>query len=668
MAELRRCLINKKNLLLLFILVLTNITFIFVQCNDTQKITKTGDELVEYIDSYQAYVDSTLENVDKMRILSSLGNKEDYITGNLDKTAKDFSAISGTQLEYGENRGVVIFSEFELTNLLLVGYGVYLIQIFTGEYRKGLSLLVFSTAGGRRKLGLQRIGILALGLTVAAAILYGSSWLTVAVRYPGMNPSRAIQSVPEFMKCTFMLSIGEYMLGVVLVKLLAAFVLSLILYACISLVRNVVAIIICGGLVLAEVLLYKLIIPTSIYNVFKYLNLYGLLGAGDGFRYYYNINLFNKPVTLLYAQLGFGLILMVVAVVLVLIGQGIRPIEFFSVFRQLIDKIARFVQRKKPVLNGFLWEGYKVLVSQFGLIIIAVVFYLAVSASVDTQYQDFRNWIEVDYYRQFAGPVTEEKLNEVRTLEAKYTKYYNNALKNLGNDGGSSGGTSSGSSSSGTKTSSQVQNEMAVNRYGALLDPLRNVLANMESSYEYSQKTGITVHLIEPFSYDMLIKYDNKTFQRNLLYCLIGVVLVFSGIMNYERASNTEMLLHTMPYGRKRIIRNKVLWVVIISLLFSLPIHLIQYYRIAQVFPFEHLDYAVQSVEMFRSFPIRISLRAFIIGMYTLRGLISTGGGIAVMYASRKCKTRVSCIAICTLVIMFVAFVMIAINNLIGGA
>lgn len=650
MAELRRCLLNKRNLLILLVLLLVNSSFIYMQCNDTQYITKMGAELDEYIEFYQSYIDSTLENARKMNTLSILGNQDTYVARNLKKTVDDFSAISGTELQVGENRGVVVFSKFELTDLLLAGYGIYLILAFTGEYRNGLSLLVFSLKGGRRKLGGQRLLILLAGIAVASVCLYGSNLLMVNAMYPGMNPHRPIQSVPEFMKCTFPINIDTYIILTILIKSLAAVAVSMLIYACVAIFRNMLAIVLGGGILVAQALAYKLIISTSAANAFKYLNLYALLCGGDGFRYYYNLNVFGYPVCLLNVQLIFmGLFILFMAV-LILIFSGVKPIENNSALVRMMDKIKRAWQIRKPLLPAFFWECKKILINQGGILIIAAIMYLAISASLSTNYRDYRNSAETMYYEQFGGTVTYEKLDEARKLEAKMSRYYNNAVKNLESIGDGS-------------NPSMSSSELAVSKYGFLLPALDKVLGNMESAYDYEQKTGKKIELIEPFAYDLLFSYDNKTFLRNLTFCLIGVILVFSAVMNYEKTSNMELMINTLPNGRKTVI-NKVIWVVVISIAFSLPIHMIQYFRIAEVLPFAHLGYVAQSLEMYRKLPFTVSIRAIIILMYIGRTLISVACGIGVMSVSKKCKTRISAITLC---IMALSIVVVIANVAIMG-
>lgn len=650
MQEWKRCLIQKKNLLLLCLLLMVNVAFVFAQCNDTQVITKQGEELEAYLAEYPDYVASTLENAEDMKLLGMLSDKESFAYRNVLQTVEDFSRMQEVRLQAGENRGVVIFSGLELTNFLLVGYGIYLVMLFTGEYKKGLSLLVFSTAKGRRSLGIKRVGILLAGLFFCAVLLYGSSLLTVCICYPGLNPARPIQSVPEFMKCTMSLSVGEYLVCYAVVKYLAAVVISLLLFGCIALFRNALATILAGLALLGEGLAYGMILPTADNNWLKFLNLFGILQGNDGFGYYLNLNFFGKPVALLSAQLGFLVFFLVLFMGISVYAQGKKAPEGIGWIRRLTDRILCFYQNHKPAMPGFFWEAHKILFSQRGLLILAVILYLAISASMKTQYGDFRSRAEMMYYKEYSGDVSAEKLKEAQKQEEKLTRHYNNAVKNVEKLEAAGGDENAGA---------LAISEMRIRELELKLPALRRILDNMESEVEYSTRTGNEVSIIEPFGYEMLLVTDVKTYQRNLLYCLICVILVFSGVMSVEKTSGTGLLLHSLPKGRKAVLCNKLIWVVILAMGVSLPIHLIQLVLIGKVIPFENLSQPVQSLQILRDFPFYITIRSYLIGLYTVRCLFSAGVGAAVMFLSSRCKNRVSCMALCMVLLMAGVFAVV---------
>lgn len=645
MAEWKRVLWSKKHVLLIGILLMMNVLFGYMQCNETQDISRTGEALEAYVEGYPDYIERTVEQAENMATLGLLSNRDSYLYRNIEKTVRDFTNLRHQVLEVGENRGVVLFGQFELTDFLLLGYGIYLILMFTGEYRKGLSLLVFSTPKGRGRLGVARLGILITGLFGMTLLLYGCNVALVNHMYPGMQVLRALQSIPEFQKCTFEISILEYLLFVVGIKYLACITACLLLYACISHFRGSGALVVFGGVFLGEMLLYYVLLPTSSLNYLKFLNVYALLKGNDGFLYYYNMNCFGRPVTLLFVQLLVCVVVSGIGFLLTIWGLQKKPFEGFSFLRRIADAWKRFIQGKKSVGTPFFWEGRKILVSQYGFFIILAVFYLALSSAVKTGYRDFRNQAEVKYYKEFAGPITEKKLKEINKLETKNTKYYNNSVKNrdkFNEEIRKAGGEVPDSVYSGL-----AEAERNIAKFEYLLPALRKVQEQMQTSYEYMQKTGKQLSLIEPFAYDMLLHLDYKTYARNLLYSFLGMILVLSGVMTVERTANMKLLLASQWGGRGRVLRNKILWTILLSIAISLPIHMIQFIRIGKVFPYMSVWEPIQSLPMLQQFPLQVSIRGYLILIYLYRSFLATLCGTAVLWISSRCKNRVNCIVIC---------------------
>ena len=55
------------------------------------------------------------------------------------------------------------------------------------------------------------------------------------------------------------------------------------------------------------------------------------------------------------------------------------------------------------------WELKKVLISQKGLVVFALLVYLAFSASMESNYMDFRSRYVTHWYEDYAGKIDEEK-------------------------------------------------------------------------------------------------------------------------------------------------------------------------------------------------------------------------------------------------------------------
>ncbi len=659
MAEFLRIYKNKTHMLLVVIILLVNGIFCFLQCNDTQEITKTGEELTAYLESYPEYVENTLENAKGLQVLSLFSKNNSFVFENIQKTVKDFEKMQKVRPVYGENRGIVALWGFELSDFLLVGYGIFLILMFTAEQKKGLCLLTFATINGRSKLCFWRLVILFLGLMGMSVLLYGSDLLVVCSQYPGVNFSRPIQSIPEFMKCTFLLSIGQYYVFWVGIKFLAACGICAFLYAIWGFIRNGFSMLLFLLVIVGEYFLNRFIGAASLWNPLKYLNLYALLRGQDCFRTYYNLNLWEKPVGIFTGQFTCVLGFLLGMFLLGLIGHSSKPLSGSSLWSRLWDSMVRFVQKHKPIYPAFLWEGRKIMVTQGGILIVGILFYLAFSATFQTDYLDFRNRLQSEYYEEYEGPITQEKLQAIRALEAKYTKRQGACQRNIERIRAQI----EELASNGMEIPSQVgaslsENEVAFRKYSIYLDGLRPVLQNAESAKEYMDEHNVVISLMEPHAYNMLLRDDVRTYHRNRLYGLICMILVFSGVMTYEKTSHMETILHTMPRGGKRLLLQKIGWIVFLSVALVLPLHLVQFIRIGQIIPYKNMQGLVQSLEILRSFPFEISIRTYLFLLYAYRCMIAIGAGLLVLLVGKKCRSRIGCLAVCFVCFLIPVFLL----------
>ena len=657
MQEFIRVIRNKKTILFALILLLVNVTFCLFQCNDSKEITLTDEALTEYLADYPEFLAETKDIVSNMQGISLFADKTAFARRNIEKTSRDYGALDGIVLESGENRGIVIYTRFQLTHFLVLGFLVYLVLRFQEEEKKGLQLLVRSTTRGRIPLLLWRVGILLFGAAAVSILLYGSTFIVVQLRYPGADLGRAIQSVPEFLKCTYKFTIGEYILFDIFSKALGAFLVGLLFYALSVLLAPVASLVVFLVVLLLEYIAYLTIVPTSALAGIKYVNLCAMLFGRDSILRYLNLNFFGRPVQLLTLQFWVtGLLILVLPVLSVFACAGNRARTVGGLSSRLDKMLAWFSRHRRPV-SGFTWEARKLLGKQKGLVILMLAAYLAYSASLESRYADLRNPYEMMWYEEFAGPITtdsvaamEQTMEDMETERIKRLEKIvkiKERMEKLGpND----------------PAMAYVSNELSYQEeklweVEMKIAGLTQVMPHAYSGLEYTLETGIELWLLEPYTYQLLLVNDNKTYERNRLYILLAVVAAFSGSMAYEYKAKMEPVLRT-SYRGKRTVVYKTLLVVFWSAITALGIHMIQFVQIGKVFPYHAMEYPVQSIECMRSFPFLVPIGTFLVLLYSWRCLYAVGMGILAMIVSRLVKDRVACIALCTAGILVPVFLM----------
>lgn len=636
MLELKRILWNGRTMLLFGILLLLHGIFFVFQCNGEKSITPVGEELTAHIDGYDDYMTSVQDNVTMMKENPLFSADDSFVYRNLIKTGEDYAKISDITPVEGENRGVMAVLQFTLSTFILLLVGVYIVLCFLAERQKGLYLLVRCTERGRTVLSLQRIGILCLGVFGAAVILYGTIFVISSVIFPGCDMGRPVQSIPELGSVIGHYSIGQYFALYVLRKAVGCLFACLLLYFCMSLFRSSFCVVAFFLLMLGEYALYAFIIPTGRWSVFKYINLYTYTFCGTDYAHYYNLNVFGKPMNIVGTSDWFVLIGTVV-MVLTCLFQYARQYPR-SEYRTLkvIEKLRVFVSRHKPSCSLMTWELKKVMFSQKGLFIMAILIYLAYSASVESNYMDFRSKYVTHWYEDFAGEITVESVQrmydtrtemeeDIARWQASVLRLQEDRMKNLmmGADTAMIDRLISG------LEDSILENERQITG-------LNVVLEQAEEGLAYSLKTGNTVMLIDSGAYELLLQNDKQTISRNYLYTLLTVVLVLSGIMACEKSSHMEMMLHSLYRGRAQTMVRKIVIMLAVCIVATLSIHLVQYFQIGEVLNFTDKEVLVQSIPCVRDFPLAITIGQYLYFIYGVRVVMSMLMGSTVMYLSSK--------------------------------
>lgn len=635
MAEISRVLLSRMTVTLFVFLLILNMLFAFAQCSSQRENTQT--------EGYDAFLESVQENADRMLLLGLLQKGESFASRNIKKTAADFRRLQAVKIEPGENRGIVTYANYHLNDVLILIFALYLVMQLRAEKKRGLHLLVRSTRRGRAWLAMVRIAIFLAGTAIACVALCAGSLCAVSLIYPGADWSRSIQSVPAYMKCAYDISIGTYLLRNVFGKICAAWLFGLLFYALSEFFLSALGILLFLGSQITFLVLYRLIIPTSRLAVLKFLNLYALLMGGGGFSDYINLNVFGRPIGVYDAQLLFIGIAVLLLVLLVFAECAFLPTQRKQPFAGQIETVQSWFSKRRRCPGIVVWEIRKVLLSQNALWILLLAVYLVFSASQEMRYVDLRNPYELRWYEVFEGELDAQKESrmqaQMEVLVAKKERYERAYERNQGylqkhlTEG----------KDTGSILAELGKLETAIREKKKEIAGLQRVMENAGWGLSLAKENGRKVHLIEPYSYQLLLFDDAKTTFRNTLYLMLAIVIGFSGVNTMEKTSHMQQLLHTQYRGRAHVLLSKVLLTALVAGGLALSIHMIQFVQIGNCFPYRYLDADVESIQGIRHILVPMSIRTYLILRYAGMSLAAAGAGLGMLLLGRFCRDRVSC-------------------------
>lgn len=637
--EIKRIFTSPKNILCFFICLFLACMFFVYECSIDKQITLQGEELTAYIESYPEFIASVQDNAENYGVISSM--QEGFPYENVLKTADDYGSLEGIELSHGENRGIVLFSDFLTADMLLAVLVVIIVSSLFEESKKGLGYLVRSTKYGRQHLFIQRMAAVVL-FSLAFTFLLCAGCMTISrIFFGSSDVSRALQSIPEFRLCSMHVTIAEYLLYTCLIKAFAAATIGMTLYLLSAVFDSIIAAAISIILVVTEYLCYILIAPTDLLAGMKFCNIIALLRTDVYFKNYLNLSFFGKALGFLDAALiVFGGFFVISAVISTVIAAG--NFEGYSIGSNLAERIRKAVSKKEPSCGLVLWELKKVFIGQKGLIIFAAVLYLAIYSSMQYSYVYTPNEIAERYYHRYGEVITEDLTERITNeriaceeLMLSLEERYMAAAEN------------------GEKIADRlfVELQTAINNYIVL----EQIEAQAIFGLEYSKASGITVDLIKPDAYEMLLVRDADTTVRNSMYILYAIIGIFSGIIARERQSNMMELQRTAKRGRRALMSIKTGIMAVTCIILSVEINAVQLLQIGYSVGYNDLGAAAQSLEILRGVAIPMTIAQYLLLIFVLRALAAVAVGAVVMVISRHSKSIVSAMCMSFLILVIPA-------------
>jgi len=207
-------------------------------------------------------------------------------------------------------------------------------------------------------------------------------------------------------------------------------------------------------------------------------------------------------------------------------------------------------------------------------------------------------------------------------------------------------------------TSDYLTNNLAMQR------GLEPVLLNIREGFAYTQKTGKPVELIQPYTYDLLINRDTQVKQRASFLVLIVIIGALSGVYAYDHQNHMQQIMHTTYRGRQVNHIRKPLIGIGFCALTTILLHGVQLIHIQIGMGFNNLSAPIQSLTFMRHFPLYLSIGGYLLVLFLLRLLATTGLGILCMSLSHICQDKFTALGLGA----FLCMLFFSLSELIPGA
>lgn len=569
---------------------------------------------IYYLSGYSGYLTSIQANRESMLSFSIFNSPDSFSGRNIIKTAEEFGGLEGVSLTLGADGAVDAFMSFTMTDYLLLAVLALICISFLDERKKGLWSVIHAAPRGRLRLALRRVGILFGVSAVSVLLLYGTNLALGFSLYGGLDDlGRAAQSVEALGKLPVLCTVGQFLIQYILLRIAAAFLISLLLWLLLTAINNVkYTIIVAAGVLVVEYSLYTFLPVQSFLNAFKYFNIFTYISLSDLYTNYLNIDLFGFPLGIRsisqLAMLPLGILLTAVCIA---IHCHKKPAAGKDLLGRIAYRLNSLTDRGLRHLHLLGMELHKTLFIQKGFVVLLLFVYLSagLSFTATVPVNSAAEAAAKQYTAELEGIVTDSTLQRIGEIQAELdgaVTAFNYAKEQY---------------ESGEMEYPQFdiyarEGEAAKTKS----DGLRTVWERAETLREQGAKKGFTPWLVEDTPYQSVYgEPAQENQQKAAMVALLTLVLLLAGCMAYEEQSGMNFLLASTEKGRGKLLYWKIGMAAIMTTVIWGVVYGLEIHSLFTAYSLQTLSAPVQNLVMLEQFPLTCNTGTFLILLYLFR-------------------------------------------------
>ncbi len=556
-------------------------------------------EISEDCANYPDYLESISEQAENMTAVSIWGSADSFSYRNIQKTPAAYEALEGTTIGLAPSLGLEDKFDAPLRDWLAI-FLVFLVvcAVMLRDREQGIMPLLYATPGGRSRLFLSKIGVIAL-CAIGMALLFSGENLLIGAKLYGLGDlSRPIQSVFGLYSCNLAVSVGQYLVLFFLLKMLAYLLFGMVFaLICAASKNNLMVYGISAGFCGVFFLLYSCISEISVFGVFHFLNPVQFTQVNEVLGTYRNINLFGYPFSLKISVL--------VTISIVLVGAFIAAILIFEKSRNLQYRtisLKRYRKKKIRTLGQFYYVCYRSLVLLKGDVLVLAV--LVAAGSMSMSFTRSYNNDDI-YYENFTSTYTGTVTQEVYDFLTEKNETYAETEAEIAELEASGG-----SISRLNQLYSVFNDRNAFMRFEARVNAIAAV-DQSEIFYDtgYERLFGIQENSVTNSQEDIVM----------VLFMLLFLALLMSPIAASDRKTDMVKIIYSTKSGRRGYYKNLLYYSSLsgafVSLLFSIP----YIYHILEKYGTQGISAPMQSIYAFAEVGGSLSVGGLIICLLIVR-------------------------------------------------
>lgn len=579
-------------------------------------------------EEYQKYLENIKKNIKQALLIGGLGEENGYYGKNIRKTEEDFSGMEEIFWEPSLSKSAEVVLQNRLTDIGLLIFVTFTVLLFMTDQKNGMWKLQRCCKNGRVVSLLHCLAALLLWIITGVVLLYLFSYLVSTQLYGETNLSLPVQALEGHQGIPYCLSIRQYGICVMGVKILTFFCFGVCFWLCCILIRKELPAILLFGIAAgAEWILYTKVSYQSMWRFLKVWNLWAGGYRDDLLKTYQNVNLFENAVSVKTAFFAFVIsAILIIAVCICLIyakGYLTEGHQEKRHFKWHLPKIL-------SVTGSAGLEQYKIWIDQKNLIL-AVIFicWLFTQGSGANLSYDQMAAYKMTLYEQLGGmefAAQQEALAaEAGTVEQLKEDYIRQQ-----------------------ETAESWQQE-ALKESVYFCEKKLTVIETLEGEAERisnKKSEGYDVRLLNDLGYQMLFTADGISMRQQSSFYLLALLILFTaGSMAYEKQRGMDRLIHTTEKRHNQLFLQKAAaylpWGAVAIVLVSLK----EIVCIADRFGLPGMEYDVQSLKLFEHVKMQMAIWQLILLLILVRIVVGCVIMCAMMWISGRFHKTILAIA-----------------------
>ncbi len=573
------------------------------------------EEKCEDLMAYPDYIAGIETQKEIMSSVSIWGDETTFSYRNIQKTPSAYVHLTETELTLAPSLGVEDTTKNKFTDFLaLIFIFVIACTILLKDREHGMLSLLCTTQNGHARLFVVKFSTCFLCVIGTTLLFFAENVVIGASLYGIGDLSRPVQTISGLYTCNLSITVGEYLILYLLLKLLVYVTFAaFFLFVCTAAQNNLAVYGITVGICAVEFLLWKFVSEFSTLNLLHFLNLIQFTQTSEILGTYQNLNYFGYPFSLKISVIG---ICVVLGIALFFGGIGVFSCTRRTQYRHI--SLSIFHTHRIRTHGNFFYVCYRTLVLQKGwIVVLALVFASGFfSSTIARAYQNDDIYYE-NFTTEYAGKITSETYDFIAEKESHYDAVQDEIETYIA--------TGNGSSYLLDNLYSELNDHAAFERFRERVDTID---AN-EFKGEIFYDTG----------YERLFGVDENT-ENTILSLLIlsFLVLFLSPIPATDRRTKMTKIIYASGTGKYGYWKNNFFLAALASIFASILCTLPYLWQIFRCYGTQGLAAPVQSIVALSGFSLSVSVGELIIGMILVRTIAAIFSGILIQILAYICR------------------------------